>query len=280
MMKAAAPALLLCAGLPLAAQPAIDLVLQSELAFARLAEQKGIRAAFLAWLEADARVFTPRTTAAKDRYGPGPGDPGHLAWYPEAMGLAQSGDLAWSFGPWTYAPKQGEPVLVHGHFLSIWRRGSAGWKVMADIGLPHAAPVRPAEPFAPWDSLATRGKAPGKPLEAEALLRQKEAALSAAWALQGGRALLGELARGAQILRPRAFPARTQEEIQVLLAGDLPGATWELDRLQVAASGDLAWTCGESGPPEAASFLRVWVREGGAWKVRFDVRLRHPAPKP
>ena len=50
----------LSAGLHLLAQrPAIEPVLRAELAFAHLADQKGIRTAFLTWLDGDARVFTP-----------------------------------------------------------------------------------------------------------------------------------------------------------------------------------------------------------------------------
>lgn len=272
----------LVAGMSLAAQgPAIEPVLQAELAFARLADDKGIRPAFRTWLTEDARTFTPRMTTAKAQYGPEPGDPGHLAWYPEAMGIALSGELAWSFGPWTYAPKKGEAVIVQGHFLSLWRRQSTGlWKVEADIGVPHRAPDRPIEPFAPWDVPSGIRKPVPKASDLTPVLRQKEADLSAAWAQRGGLALLPELAREARVLRPRAFPLQAAADIRKALEADLPGGTWELDRIQVASSGDLAWTCGESGPAIAsASFLRIWILESGAWKVLFDVRLPHP-PSP
>jgi hypothetical protein len=258
----------------------VEPVLRAELAFARLAGQKGIRTAFLAWLANDAKVFTPRMTSAREQYGPEPGDPGHLEWYPEAMGISGSGELAWSHGPWTYAPKKGEAVLVNGHFLSVWRKQPDGrWKVVADIGVPHAAPERPIVPFAVWDAAAVTRKAPSKAPEATPVLLQKEAELSAAWAEQGGLALLPALAKEGRVLRPGRSPLRNAVDLQSVLAADEPGARWDPALVQVASSGDLGWTCGETGPGErgvAASFLRIWTLEAGAWKVLFDVRLPHP----
>lgn len=261
--------------------PNLEPVLRAELAFARLADDKGIRRAFLAWLTEDAVVFSPRMRTRNDQYGPEPGDAGHLAWYPEAMGIAASADLAWSLGPWTYAVKKGGPALVHGHFLSVWRKqAGGGWKVVADIGVPHAAPDRPVEPFAVWDAVPVKRLPPPKGQDATLALRQKEAGLAAAWAEKGGLALLPELTPGARVLRPRRMPLREPASIREALEADPPGPCGEPARFQVAGSGDLAWTCGESGPDgrgSASSFLRIWTLEAGDWKVLFDVRLPHPA---
>lgn len=274
--------LFVCAGPACAQAPALEPVLRAELAFARLADEKGIRTAFQTWLTEDASVFSPRMTTRKEQYGPEPGDPGHLVWYPEAMGLAAAGDLAWSFGPWTYAVKKGGPVLVHGRFLSVWRKqAGGGWKAVADIGVPHPAPERPVEPFAIWDAAPAVKTAPSKGPDARPILQRKEADLASAWVVKGGLALLPELATAARVLRPGRLPLEARADIRKALEADRPGPRWEPARLQVAASGDLAWTCGESSPDDrgaTASFLRIWALEGRAWKVLFDVRLPHPAP--
>jgi ketosteroid isomerase-like protein len=273
--------LVLLAVLSLKAQsPAVEPVLQAELAFARLAAQKGIRTAFLTWLVSDAKVFSPRLISAKEQYGPEPGDPGHLEWYPEAMGICASGDLAWSLGPWTYAPKKGEAVLVHGHFLSVWRKQPDGrWKVVADIGVPHGAPERPIEPFAVWDAAPRARKALPKMPDATPALLEKEAQLAAAWAEKGGLVLLTEIAKEGRVLRRGRPPVQNAADLQAALAADPPGPKWEPALVQVASSGDLGWTCGETGPDVegvSASFLRIWTHEAGGWKVLFDVRLPHP----
>jgi hypothetical protein len=272
----------LAVGGPVLAQtPAIEPVLRAELAFAQLADQQGIRTAFLTWLTEGAQVFTPRMTRAKEQYGPEPGDRGHLVWYPEAMGIAASGDLAWSFGPWTYAVKKGEPVLVHGHFLSVWRRQADGrWKVEADIGVPHAAPEQAIEPFAAWSVASSAPKPVLKVPDATPVLRQQEARLALAWSEKGGVALLPDLAKEARVLRYGRLPVQGTPGLQAALEADRLGPRWEPALVQVASSGDLAWTCGETGPDDrgaTASFLRIWTLEGGSWKVIFDVRL--PIPK-
>lgn len=260
---------------------ALEPVLRAELAFARQAEAEGIRAAFLAWLRPEARVFTPKMTSAEAQYGPEPGDPGHLAWYPEAMGMAASGDLAWSLGPWTYAANKGGPVLVNGHFLSVWRKQADGrWKVAADIGVPHGAPKEPIAGFVvSGPGPASKPAAVDKGLEVP--LARLESDLSAAWAARGGLALEPLLAKEGRVLRPRAFPLRGAAEIRRALEADRPGPAWKPALVQASASGDMGWTCGESGPDDqgrSASFLRIWILEAGAWKVLFDVRLPHPPP--
>ena len=254
-------------------------VFQAELAFARMAEHRGIRAAFLAWLAEDAVVFTPRMVPGREHYGR-QADPGYLAWYPEAQGISASGDLAWSFGPWTYRPSRGEAVRAQGHFLSLWRKQADGrWRVQADIGVPHRAPESPIEPLASWDA-PSGWRAALKGTDAVSTLRRKEADLSKAWAAQGGLALRPELSAEARLLRPGRLPMTGEAEIRRALEASGPSGPWEPARLEVAASGDLGWACGETQPDgqgATTSFLRIWRLDAGAWKVLFDVRLPHPA---
>lgn len=262
--------------------PASEAVRQAELAFAKQGSEQGIRRAFLAWLKPGAKVFTPQAKTALAVYGPEPGDSGWLQWYPEANGMASSGDLAWSMGPWTYAVKRGDAPIVHGHFLSMWQKQPGGaWRVVADIGVPHAVPEAPIPVMASVTAMPIAPPAvpPDRALDS---LRQAEARLTAAWSQSGGVALKPFLGREAQVYRPRHLPLRAEEELEKLLLLELPCAHAQPDVVQVAGSGDLGWTCGET-PADAqgrrASFLRVWVREGETWLVRFDVRLPHPPPK-
>jgi hypothetical protein len=271
---------ILLTGLPLVAQTSpLEPVWRAELSFARMAGEKGIRAAFLSWLTEDASVYTPRRTTANESYGPEPGDPGHLAWYPEDMGIAASGEWAWSFGPWTYAAKKGEAPLAQGHFLSMWHRQADGqWKVESDIGVPHAPPESAIKPFVVPDVVPAASTGKPEVPDATAAIHKKEAALAAVWAEKGGLALWPLLAKGARVLRPKS-PPLSGEGARKALALDSPGSTWEAARIRVARSGDLAWTCGETGRDEQgrrASFFHLWTLESGEWKVLFDARLTLP----
>lgn len=256
-------------------------VLQAERAFAQQADAQGIRVAFLAWLTPEAKVFGPRMTTAREQYGAEPGDPGHLVWVPEAMGLAASGDLAWSLGPWTYAPRKGATPTAQGHFLSLWRRQpGGGWKVEADIGVPHAVLGALPMPDTPRLVTSVAQWAPGNAQEALADLRRQEAALAKAWQTGGGVALLDRLAPEGQVLRPGHPPLGPGADLRRTLALD-PPAFWEGSDWHLSSSHDLAWTCGETQVDvqgRRASYLRVWRRGPEGWNVRFDVRLPHPAP--
>lgn len=258
-----------------------EVVRQAELAFARQGAEQGIRAAFLAWLLPEARVFRPAAATAQAMYGPEPGDPGHLIWHPEANGAAASGELAWSTGPWTYAAARGEAPVAQGHFLSLWRKQPDGaWRVIADIGVPHAAPGTPI-PVMPLVAPVPRKDAAPRTPGAAGSLRQAEAALAQAWRRSGSSVLSRHLGEEARVLRPRHQPLAPGPALDALLAAEGAGEAGEPQALEVAASGDLGWTWGETRPDaqgRRASFLRIWERDGGGWKVRFDVRLPHPAP--
>ena len=267
-------------GLFLVAQPApLEAVRQAESAFARLAESAGIQPAFATWLLPDANVFLPRMTTARAHYGAGTAHPGLLRWEPEAMGLAASGELAWSTGPWTFAPKAGAPVVARGHFVSVWRQvPGQGWRVVADIGVPHGdpGPLPPFTALAPVKQEGGAGSGLGD-------LQAQEAELARAWRSQGGAALLPRLGPGAWVFRPGRLPLRNRAAWEPVLTGEGNGSPWVPSRVELAASGDLGWACGEA-PAEGAkagfSFLRVWAREGGVWRVLADVRLPHPPIQP
>jgi len=61
--------------------------------------------------------------------------------------------------------------------------------------------------------------------------------------------------------------------------------TWEPDTGGVSADGTLGWTEGHSshtgpGVSSTGHYMTVWVKEGGAWKVRADMGNTDPKPKP
>jgi ketosteroid isomerase-like protein len=60
-----------------------------------------------------------------------------LLWEPEEAWVAKSGDLAYTIGRWqSVADPDGErTVLATGHYLTVWKKNSAGeWKVATDMG--------------------------------------------------------------------------------------------------------------------------------------------------
>ncbi len=59
-----------------------------------------------------------------------------LAWQPEKVGVARSGDLGYTSGTyvWTFKDASGKPVSDKGKYLTVWKRQTDGsWKVLFDM---------------------------------------------------------------------------------------------------------------------------------------------------
>ena len=67
----------------------------------------------------------------------------HSNGIPILVGVAASGDMGFTSGPWS-AHAAGTDGLAHGHFLTVWKRGDDGiWRVQVDGGISHPA-AKPA----------------------------------------------------------------------------------------------------------------------------------------
>jgi len=69
----------------------------------------------------------------------------HIMWRPQIVEVLESGDLAFSHGPYriTEVDDQGKTVVEWGTFNSIWRRSKDGhWKIVFDKGNSASKPPR------------------------------------------------------------------------------------------------------------------------------------------
>ncbi|MBN2414683.1 DUF4440 domain-containing protein [bacterium] len=112
----------------------------TERAFARAVADSGLQAAFTAFA-ADSAVLSRGGTLVKgkdaiyrfyssDRYRSV-----SLQWEPEFIHVAASGDLAYTYGPYTWRGRdeEGNPVESRGVFHTVWRRQPDGsWKYVWD----------------------------------------------------------------------------------------------------------------------------------------------------
>jgi ketosteroid isomerase-like protein len=61
----------------------------------------------------------------------------HLTWAPVGAGIAASGDLGYTYGTYEFTTKDkdGQPVVDHGKYTTIWKKQKDGsWKVALDMG--------------------------------------------------------------------------------------------------------------------------------------------------
>src|SRR3990167_2250343 len=116
---------------PVAAQVDPAPVGAAERAFAADGLTLGVRDAFLKHSAPEAIVFQPDIAKVHDTFPKQPPDKGGpaLAWWPLWAGIAVSGDLGFTSGPYTVGGKPG------GYYFTVWRKQSDGsWKWIYDGG--------------------------------------------------------------------------------------------------------------------------------------------------
>lgn len=113
-------------------------IVAAELAFARLAREKGQWTAFRETADKDAIMFAPGAVNAQTwlRKRADPAEP--LSWQPHRIFIACDGSYAVATGPWRDGTAEGKS----GSFTTIWRQQKNGsYKWVLDFGSSTAAPA-------------------------------------------------------------------------------------------------------------------------------------------
>lgn len=277
----AAAALFLVSAAPPTSDPAaVRPVVEAERAFAAEAQRLGCPFAFRHYADDQAILFTPDPIPAKPFLEAGNGPRGNLRWWPAYAGIAASGDLGFTTGP--FFGGEGEH-LFHGWFLTIWAREADGsWRWLLDHGIPTREPP-PAAEDARVTALpvarGTRSKSWTGVLAAEADLAE-------ALGKDAPRAYAAALADDGRLMRFGAQPAVGRSAFAAAAAAG--PATLAVRRTggAVSRSGDLAYTYGDAGWRKGDAevrghYVRVWQRRPGGWKLIVDETTPVPqVPKP
>lgn len=124
-------------------------------------------------------------------------------------------------------------------------------------------------------------------------IKAQEAEWQKHYAAKDADALAGHYAEDATLLEPGAPPSSTaadrRKAIQVMIGDPNFGLTFSADRVEVAKSGDLAYSRGPftiqttdkaTGKPVTISgtYLTVWQKRGKEWKAVEDAIIPGPAP--
>lgn len=280
-----------------AAGTALEAVVAAERAFSRMSEERGMRDAFLAHFADDGVVFRERIARAKPYYAALPPSPGVLAWIPAWGGVSASEDLAFTTGPWTLRRSAADTAPAStGQFASVWARQADGqWKVLADIGA--TGPAMPAPTFTaralPGGTLPARGGASSAAVAEgqRAMLVIADRGLAASSRANGPAPAFGAVAAAdVRGIWPAAAPVMGRDSAVAALAARAarhPGAAyeWQTSDARVSRAGDLGVTWGtyavraaDGGSTlEQGSYLRVWGREQGGWRVLLDAVNPVPA---
>jgi ketosteroid isomerase-like protein len=114
---------------PLRFQPDPSSVIAAEIAFNRLAQEKGQWTAFAQTAADDAVMFVPQRVVAKEWLKKQANPAASVKWSPSVVYVSCNGNLAASTGDWT------RPDGSVGYFTTIWRRDKKGrWLWIMDHG--------------------------------------------------------------------------------------------------------------------------------------------------
>jgi ketosteroid isomerase-like protein len=118
-----------------------DEIVATELAFAQMAANIGVEAAFLAYAADDAVLMRENTVivgkqAIREYYAQNtqPTDE-NLQWAPDFVDVATSGDLGYTYGEYTftYTDPDGNEIESTSIYHTVWRRQADGsWKFVWD----------------------------------------------------------------------------------------------------------------------------------------------------
>jgi ketosteroid isomerase-like protein len=282
-MKKAILSILILVVMAQAQSPLHDMV-KTEQAFSKMAEEKNTQDAFLAFIADDGLLFRPGAVNGKKWMIEHPAQPPAdkkplLAWQPSYAGMAASGDMGFTTGPWeSKADIKDEKPQGYGHFVTVWKKQPDGsWKFVVDLGISHPQSGGPQTLWTPAD---TSGKETFKPVdvtsERKSLLDRDQAYEVAAMGQGLARAFTANAAPEVRLYRANNLPFLGREASAAELAKTTGQIKWHVIGGDVSQAGDLGYTHGiYEAANERGSYVRIWKKQNNQWRIVIDVTNKH-----
>jgi ketosteroid isomerase-like protein len=261
-------------------------MVDSERKFYQTGQEKGTRAAFLAFLAEDAIVFRPGPVNGKETWEKRRETGFDLIWEPTFAAISRSADFGYTTGPAKWkANKKDEKFLGYGHFASIWKKQKDGaWKVALDLGIENPEPNgKPETLRIAGPEKETAGKS--EPATRRSSLQDAQNAFVALAKLDFTKAFREAASDGVRLYRDGSFPAIGKEAGTLLLGPEQAGVTMQIMKGDVSSSADLAYhygTYSDTRPQGAKTghFFQIWqIDDTGAWKLVLDWQQALPPEK-
>lgn len=278
------------------AQSSLQSMVETELAFAKISVEQGVRPSFMAFIADDGILFRPRAVKGKQWMTEHPVPPSDkrpvLSWYPTVADIARAGDMGYTTGPWEYKSDihDAKPVAF-GNFLTVWKRQADGsWKFAIDLGISNPQPDKPA---APWQ-LQKNYRQPAKGQEAnvqreQAALFGEDGVFSGSFNFSDAQTAFESFAAAdVRVFRDGKFPFVGKTAAATALPDGSTVWTWQPALVSVSRSGDLGYTYGTYRVTskdfsekllESGNYYRVWKKQAGKWKLVADLTNPIPADK-
>lgn len=251
----------------------LQVVVETEKAFARTAAEKDTKSAFLEFAAPDGIMFYPTAVNAITYWKSRGESKGLLSWQPSFADVSSNGILGWTTGPWEYRPKgKTDAPVAFGEFVTLWQKQPDGkFKFVLDLGISHEkAPVDGIE----WKSPSDAGKSSNE---------QKSSAGETANAFF-------QTANNGQL--SKAYKTFAADDIRVLREGKMPFpgkdnflSELRKDKINVAFAkrstffnaAELAYIFNTytltraDKTTEKGNFVQIWKLRGGKWQIVLDI---------
>lgn len=262
-------------------------LVQMEHEFAKAAAARGTRDAFIEFLADDGILFQPAPVNGKKFWTERQPRKGLLSWEPAFADVSRGGDLGYTTGPWEFRPNgPADQPVAFGQYFTIWKKQSDGkWKAVLDRGVSSEKPFASKLLQFPRSDEASDYRSNVDIASGRAMLAKLEADFSDASGRKGAvKAYEAYLNEDARLLRQDVAPAVGMSAALVLVSASAGKLTWKPLAMDISRSGDLGYTYGtfdlqnQNTVIEHGSYVRVWKKQRGKWRVVLDVSSPDPAP--
>jgi len=278
--------------------PALQSMVDTERAFARMSEEQGIRPAFMTFIADDGILFRPTAVKGKqwmmEHPLPASDKRPLLSWQPAFADIALAGDMGYTTGPWQYkADIHDAKPVAFGNFLTVWKRQpDRSWKFVIDLGISNPQPEQAATPWQLPRSYQQVNFGSTRNIKVDIIaLLEREREFSRDSASRGAqKAFEAYAANDVRVFRKDKLPFVGKANAAAALPASSIVWTWEPAFADVSHSADLGYSYGtyqlakkDGTLIETGNYYRIWrtqysVQQGDVWKVVTD--LLDPLPEP
>ena len=270
-------------------QSALQDMVKTEQAFSKMAEEQNTRDAFMTFIADDGLLFRPGAVNGKKWMNEHPVPLSDkrplLAWQPSFAGMAASGDLGFTTGPWeAKADINDEKPSGYGHFVTVWKKQADGsWKFVVDLGISHPQSGGPQQHWEPPDAkMKETTKSVDLAIAREALL-ERDRNYSAATLDRGlARAFVTYAASDVRLYRANNLPYIGRRASSEAIGRTKGQVTWQPIASDTSRADDLGYTHGTyevaddaKNVIERGSYVRIWKKKNGIWRIVMDVTNTH-----
>lgn len=279
----------LCISAIVQGQSPLQEMVKTEQAFSKTAEEKNTLDAFMAFIADDGLLFRPGAVNGKEWMLEHPVPPSDkkpfLAWQPAFAGMAASGDMGFTTGPWEFRNDvKDEKPAAYGHFVTVWKKQPDGsWKFVVDLGITHPESGGPQTLWHPTEEIGKKAAAGSEvSTTPKALLDRDRIFALATLDHDLAKAFLAFASPEVRLYRNGSLPFIGREASARALSSIKGRFKSEPINGDVSRAGDLGYTHGTYEIEDATkkviergSYVRIWKKQGGVWKVVLDVVNPH-----